>query len=125
MINSINPRYVVYPICIVPGREERVMTHLLTYRRPYLSRRTTVKLAGIEDGIIFILIAQIAYTPPEMGSNATRHLESNRTLVNSRFSSSQPLKRTIMILIMVRHKPTTKVTVFLWDYLHSEYPELL
>jgi len=84
-----------------------------------------VMLDGIEDGIIFILIAWIAYAPPEMRSNATCHLESNGTLANSRFSSSQPLERTTMILIMVLHKPTTRVTVVLWDYLHSEYPEPL
>src|SRR5882762_9749909 len=101
------------------------MTHLLTYRCPYLSRRMMVTLDGIKDGIIFILITRITYAPPEIRLNATHHLESNRTLANSRFSSSQPLKRTIMILIMVLHKPTTRVTVVLWDYLHSEYPEPL
>jgi hypothetical protein len=124
MINGINPSYAVYPIRTVPGREERVMTHL-TYCRPYLSRRTTVTLDGIKDGIIFILIAWIAYAPPETRLNGTRHLELNRTLANSRFSLSQPLERTIIILIMVLHKPTTRVTVVLWDYLHSEYPKPL
>jgi len=101
------------------------MTHLLTYCHPYLSRRTTVTQDGIEDGIIFLLIARIAHIQPEMRLNATCHLKLNRTITNCRFSLSQPLKCTIMIIIMVPRHPTTRVTVVLWDYLHSEYPEPL
>src|SRR5882762_4874992 len=125
MINGINPSYVVYPIRTVPGREERVTTHLLTYRRPYLSRRTTLTRDGIGDGIIFILITRITHFQPEMRSNVNRHLKSNGTIVNRRFSSSWPLECTIMIIIMVPCHPTTRVTVVLWDYLPSECPKPL
>src|SRR5882762_8338675 len=111
MINGINPSYVIYPIRTVPGQEERVTTHLLTYCRPYLSRQTTVTRDGIGDGIIFILIARIAHFQPKMRLNANRHLESNGTIANRKFSLSRPLECTIMIIIMVPHHPTTRVMV--------------
>src|SRR5882762_8234755 len=85
----------------------------------------TVTRDGIEDGIIPILITWIAHLQPKMRLNATRHLESSGTLVNSRFNLNWHLKRTIIILIMVHQLPITSVMVARWGYLLSKYPEPL